>query len=192
MKFLLVCLGNPGQEYVNTRHNIGFKIADALAKRENIDFSSDRLALRAEFNFRGKKIILLKPLTYMNLSGKALLFHMLIEKIPPERILVITDDLSIPFGKLRLKSKGSAGGHNGLKNISELLGNDLYPRLRVGIGSDFPAGKQVDYVLADFKSEEQAGLPLIYDLALKGIDMFIHQGIDHTMTWLNGRNALDM
>lgn len=191
MKFLIVCLGNPGAEYENTRHNIGFMIADRWADHEKVKFESTRLGWKAEIGFKGRTLILLKPSTFMNLSGKALVFHMLSEKIPVERVLVVTDDLALPFGKLRLKGKGSHGGHNGLRNISELLGNDNYPRLRVGIGNDFPAGRQVDYVLSDFNTSELAGVPLVSDLAVKGIEFWAFQGIDHAMTWLNGRNALD-
>jgi len=187
MKFLIIGLGNPGSEYESTRHNIGFMVLDALAKRENIRFSNDKLGLTAEYSFKGRNITLLKPSTFMNLSGKSVMYHMMHRKLDASQIMVVTDDLALPFGTLRLKGKGSHGGHNGLRNIQELLGNDQYPRMRIGIGNQFSPGKQVDYVLNDFNSSEMATLPLICDLALKGIDILVHQGIDHAMTWLNGR-----
>lgn len=189
MKFLIVCLGNPGDEYETTRHNIGFMVADQLAKREGKSWESSRLGWKTEISFKGRTLILLKPSTYMNLSGKAFLFHMVDHKIPIERTLTITDDLALPFGKLRLKGKGSHGGHNGLRNISELLGNDNFPRLRIGIGNNFNPGKQVDYVLNPFSKEEQPFLGEVCELAIKGLEMFAFQGIDHAMTWLNGRSV---
>jgi PTH1 family peptidyl-tRNA hydrolase len=191
MKFLIVCLGNPGPEYHETRHNIGFMVADRLAAREGKTFETTRLGWKTEIAHRGRTLILLKPSTFMNLSGKAFLFHQADQKIPVERTLVVTDDLALPFGKLRLKGKGSHGGHNGLRNISELLGNDNYPRLRIGIGNNFNPGKQVDYVLNPFSKQEQPFLPEVCDLAIQSIEMMAFQGIDHAMTWLNGRK-IDM
>ncbi len=191
MKFLIICLGNPGDEYAQTRHNIGFMVADRLAEREKKMFESTRLGWKTEVSFKGRTLILLKPSTFMNLSGKAFLFHMVDQKIPIERTLTVTDDLALPFGKLRMKGKGSHGGHNGLRNISELLGNDNFPRLRMGIGNNFNPGKQVDYVLNPFSKDEAVHLDSVCDLAIKGIEMLAFQGIDHAMTWLNGKNGLD-
>ncbi len=190
MKFLIVCLGNPGDEYEATRHNIGFMVADQLAKREGKSWESSRLGWKTEISYKGRTLILLKPSTFMNLSGKAFLFHMADQKIAIDRTLTITDDLALPFGKLRLKGKGSHGGHNGLRNISELLGNDNFPRLRIGIGNNFNPGKQVDYVLNPFSKDEQPYLGEVCDLAIKGLEMFAFQGIDHAMTWLNGKNVV--
>lgn len=192
MKYLIIGLGNPGPEYENTRHNIGFMIADALAKREGVKFSTDKYGWTAEYKFKSRTIVLLKPATFMNLSGKALVYHMTHLKIEPGKLMVITDDIAIPFGTFRIKGKGSHGGHNGLRNINELLGNDQYPRMRVGIGNNFSAGKQVDYVLNPFTKSEMAAIPTIEDLAMKGVDIFVHQGIDHAMTWLNGRKAEEL
>lgn len=189
MKFLIVCLGNPGEEYHETRHNIGFMVADRWAARENKSFESTRLGWKTEIPYKGRTLILLKPSTFMNLSGKAFLYHQADQKIPAERTLVVTDDLALPFGKLRLKGKGSHGGHNGLRNISELLGHDNYPRLRMGIGNNFNPGRQVDYVLNPFDKKEQPFLPELCDLAIQGIEMMTFQGIDQAMTWLNGRRV---
>lgn len=159
MKYLIVGLGNIGSEYKNTRHNIGFKILDAFVNASNSSFRTDRLGDVAEVKHRGRTLVCLKPSTYMNLSGKAVRYWMNQEKIPIERVLVITDELALPFGKIRLRAKGSDGGHNGLKSIQEVLGNSNYPRLRFGIGSEFSKGHQVDYVLGEWNAEEIEKLP---------------------------------
>lgn len=158
MKYLIFGLGNIGSEYSETRHNIGFKILDELASSSGIFFTPDKLASKAVVKFKGRTIILLKPTTYMNLSGKAVNYWMQKEKVPIERVLIITDDIALPFGTLRLRGKGSDGGHNGLKNINALLGHHKYARLRFGVGADFGPGKQVDYVLGKWTSEEQKAL----------------------------------
>ena len=147
MKYLVVGLGNIGSEYENTRHNIGFKVLDALAEASNIFFKTDRLGDVAILKHRGRTIFLLKPNTFMNLSGKAVRYWMQNEKIPAERVLIVTDDLALPFGKLRMRAKGSDGGHNGIKSVIEVLGSPVFPRLRFGISNEFNKGGQVNYVL---------------------------------------------
>ena len=155
MKFLIVGLGNIGPEYADTRHNAGFMVLDALAKEQGIKFSTERYASVAEFSMKGRQVTLIKPTTYMNLSGKAVNYWMQAEKIPVENILVITDDLALPFGNLRMKGKGSDGGHNGLKDIQAVLKTQDYARLRFGVGADFHKGQQSDYVLGEWTSEEK-------------------------------------
>jgi len=185
MKFLIAGLGNIGAEYEHTRHNIGFDVLDFLAKKHGISFAIDRHAFRAEFKLKGKTIILLKPTTYMNLSGKALKHHMNSEKTEQSNLLVITDDLALPLGKLRLKPKGSDGGHNGLKSINEHLLSNEYPRLRVGIGSDFSKGKQADYVLGKWKPDEEPIIALSIEKAAEAIEEFCLAGIQNTMNKFN-------
>lgn len=158
MKYLIVGLGNIGAEYENTRHNIGFKTLDALAKASNVVFSPKRLGDIVEVKHKGRKLLLLKPSTYMNLSGKAINYWMQAEKIPLERVLIITDDIALPFGSLRLKGKGSDGGHNGLKSINSVLGRQDYARLRFGVGNDFSKGRQAEYVLGNWNEEESERL----------------------------------
>ena len=153
MKYLIVGLGNIGSEYRNTRHNIGFKVLDAFAEASNIIFSTQRYGDVAQVRVKNKVLFLLKPSTYMNLSGEAVRYWMNKENIPLENVLVIVDDLALPFGAIRIKGKGSDGGHNGLKNIAALVGGQNYARLRFGIGNDFPKGAQVDYVLGNFTEE---------------------------------------
>ncbi len=156
MKYLVFGLGNLGEDYRNTRHNIGFLTLDALAEDSSVSFSPARLGDRTEIKYRGRTLILIKPSTFMNLSGKAVQYWTQQESVPMERVLIVTDDLSIPFGKQRLRNKGSDGGHNGLKNIISLLGRSDFARLRFGIGSDFNKGQQVNYVLSEWdKSEEE-------------------------------------
>jgi len=195
-KFLIVGLGNPGVEYANTRHNIGFKIVDALAvslQKEDVKqsadklFAADKLVFITEGKYRAKTIVIIKPTTYMNLSGKAVNFWMQAEKIPIENVLIITDDLALPFATLRLKKKGSAGGHNGLRDIIETLSTDTFPRLRFGIGSDFTKGKQVDYVLNPWSDEEEKVLPERIGKAVHLIKSFITVGIDRAMSDFNNR-----
>lgn len=187
MKFLIAGLGNIGDEYENTRHNIGFTILDALAKENNIKFSSDRLASVAEHKFKGKTLVLIKPTTFMNLSGKAINYWMQAEKIKQENLLVITDDIALPFGTLRMKTKGSDGGHNGLKNIQETLNSNEYARLRFGVGNEFSKGKQVNYVLGKWSSEEEKELQPRIKLAGEMIQSFASIGIQLTMTSYNNK-----
>lgn len=185
MKFLLVGLGNVGKEYENTRHNIGFKILDRLTKDNSISFELDRLAFVANFRYKSHQIVAIKPTTYMNLSGKALNYWMQKEKISIDNVLVIVDDIAIPFSTLRLKRKGSDGGHNGLKNIQEILGHNTYNRLRFGIGSEFHKGRQVDYVLGEWSKDEDAQLQEKIDKAVESIYVYITQGIDKAMMFAN-------
>ncbi len=159
MKYLIVGLGNIGAEYAETRHNIGFKVLDALAEASNTSFTTVRYGDLATVRHRGRQLLLLKPSTYMNLSGKAVRYWMEQEKIKAENLLVISDDIAIPFGQLRMRQQGSAGGHNGLKNIAELLGTEAFARMRFGVGGDFPRGHQVDYVLGAWSDEERKALP---------------------------------
>ena len=187
MKYLIVGLGNIGSEYVNTRHNIGFKILDALAKASNIFFEPNKLGDTATLKFKGRTLILLKPSTYMNLSGKAVNYYLQKEKIKQENLLIITDDIALPFGTLRLKGKGSDGGHNGLKNIIEVLGNANYARLRFGVGSDFVQGKQINHVLGEFAPEEQSLLSERIEKATQIIKSFTTIGIGRTMSAFNNK-----
>ena len=154
MKYLIVGLGNIGSEYAGTRHNIGFRVLDALAKASNLVFEDKRYGAVASLSVKGQQLVLLKPSTYMNLSGNAVRYWMNKENIPLERLLVVVDDLSLPFGALRMKPSGSDGGHNGLKHIASVLGTQAYARLRFGIGNDFPRGGQIDYVLGHFSEED--------------------------------------
>jgi PTH1 family peptidyl-tRNA hydrolase len=186
MKYLICGLGNPGPEYELTRHNIGFLVLDRFAEKLGADFKSDRLGWVAKGRFKGRTFILLKPSTYMNLSGKALKYWMTQEKIDLENMLVITDDIALPFGKLRMRKKGSSGGHNGLGNIQELLGTEEYARLRFGVGGDFSKGRQVDYVLGNFSEEEIKALPERMDKVGEGILALSTIGIDKAMNVTNG------
>lgn len=185
MKYLIIGLGNIGPEYELTRHNIGFLTLDRLADQEGLSWKSNRLAFTAEYKFKGRNVHMIKPTTYMNLSGKAMNFWMKELKIPKENVLVIVDDVAIPFGKLRLRAKGSSAGHNGLKNIEELTGGQNYPRLRFGIGDDYPKGRQVDYVLGRWSQSEIDELPMIMDKAIDMIKGFCTIGINMTMSQFN-------
>ncbi len=185
MKYLIVGLGNIGSEYEDTRHNIGFNVLDELAKQENLSFENLRYGAVAEYKFKGKTLILLKPSTYMNLSGKAIRYWMQEEKIKPENLLVIVDDLALPFGAIRMRQKGSDAGHNGLKNIQEIFGHNNYSRIRYGIGNNFSRGKQIDYVLGKWSDEEMAQLPLDIDHAIKMIKGFVTIGAARTMNQYN-------
>lgn len=185
MKYLIVGLGNIGPEYAYTRHNIGFNIADELVKQLGGTFSNLRLAYYSEVSFKGKKLYVIKPTTFMNLSGKAVNYWMQELRIPLENVLVIVDDLALPLGKLRLKMKGSSAGHNGLRSIEGLCGGQGYPRLRFGIGDDFPKGRQADYVLSNFYKEEQPELPGLIDLSVELIKSFVTIGPEKTMTAFN-------
>ncbi|MEY2630599.1 MAG: Peptidyl-tRNA hydrolase [Bacteroidota bacterium] len=186
-KYLIVGLGNIGAEYVNTRHNIGFKIVDFVAQKQGISFETAKLGAIAEYSVKGRKLILLKPNTYMNLSGKAVHYWMEKENIPKENVLVITDDLNLPFGTIRIKGKGSDGGHNGLKNIQLLLNATEYPRFRFGISDQFKKGQQVDYVLGEWDEEEKAKLPERYEIAKQIIESFALAGLNNTMNSFNGK-----
>ena len=186
-KYLILGLGNIGAEYANTRHNIGFKIVDFFAKKEGIQFETVKLGSLAEYKFKGRTFLLLKPNTYMNLSGKALKYWMDKEKIPFENILIITDDLNLSFGKIRIKPKGSDGGHNGLKSIHATLNTTDYPRFRFGISDEFKKGKQVDYVLGEWNEDEKAKLPERLELASEIIKSFGTAGLENTMTTFNGK-----
>lgn len=185
MNFLIVGLGNIGVEYANTRHNIGFKVLDAFAKASDTSFISGRYGSTTEVSVRGHKLTLLKPSTYMNLSGKAVNYWMQNLKIKQENILIVLDDLALPFGQLRMRKKGSNGGHNGLRNIDECLGNNEYARLRVGISDNFAKGHQVDYVLGKWTSQEEKELPFIEDNAIAAIKAFVTLGPDRAMNIAN-------
>lgn len=182
---LIVGLGNIGMEYADTRHNIGFMIADELAKQVGATFSTLRYAYYAEYRHRGNNVYVIKPTTYMNLSGKAVNYWMTELKITMENVLVMVDDIALPFGKIRLRPKGSSAGHNGLKSIESLCGGQAYPRLRFGIGDDFPKGRQVDYVLSGFDNDEQAGLPALIERSTQIVNSFVHIGTELTMTQFN-------
>ena len=186
-KFLIVGLGNIGAEYVNTRHNIGFKVLDHFANKEGIHFETVKLGALAEYKIKGRTLFLLKPNTYMNLSGKAVSYWMEKENIPKENILIITDDLNLSFGTIRIKSKGSDGGHNGLKNIQLLLNSVEYPRFRFGISDAFKKGRQVDYVLGEWEEDEKTKLPERLDLAAEIIQSFALAGLNNTMNAYNGK-----
>ncbi|NLX80990.1 MAG: aminoacyl-tRNA hydrolase [Proteiniphilum sp.] len=186
MKYLIVGLGNIGPDYENTRHNIGFMILDALAKASNVVFEDKRYGFVAETRMKNKQLILLKPSTYMNLSGNAIRYWMQKEKIDKRNILVVVDDLALPFGTLRLKGKGSDAGHNGLKHIQSLIGQD-YPRLRFGIGNDFPRGSQINFVLEEFSDEEKQKLDERIDSSVDIIRSFCLAGINVTMNQFNNK-----
>ena len=186
MKYLIVGLGNIGPEYAYTRHNIGFMVVDRMAKEKGVSFDSGRLAFTAEVKHKGRTLHLIKPTTYMNLSGKALNYWMKELKVPIENVMVIVDDLAIPFGSLRMRAKGSDAGHNGLKNIQEILCHNKYPRLRFGIGDDYPKGRQVDYVLSPFSDGEFAELGLLIDKSIEMIYAFSSIGINRAMSQYNG------
>lgn len=185
-KYLIVGLGNKGAKYDNTRHNIGFEIVDALAEKMKTDFESAKLGAIAKFRFKGRVFFLLKPTTYMNLSGKAVRYWLNKEKIPIENTLIICDDLSLPIGTLRIKSKGGAGGHNGLQDIQDLLGTSVYPRLRFGIGNKFSKGKQTDFVLGEWKENEREMLIKRIEKASEAVLSFGTAGLNNTMNGFNG------
>ncbi|HEY9048401.1 MAG TPA: aminoacyl-tRNA hydrolase [Ohtaekwangia sp.] len=185
MKYLIAGLGNIGPEYELTRHNIGFLVLDQLADQHKTNFTTDRLAEKAEFKYKGRSIHLIKPTTYMNLSGKAVAYWLQELKIPKENLLVIVDDLALPFGSLRMRTKGSSAGHNGLKNIEQLLSGQDYSRLRFGIGNDFGKGQQVDFVLSNFSQEEFKQLPEVIGKANEMILSFCTIGAERTMNHFN-------
>ena len=187
MKYLIVGLGNIGEEYRETRHNIGFMVLDALAKASNIVFKDGRYGATTTLSIKGRQLILLKPSTYMNLSGNSVRYWMQQEKIPLENVLVVVDDLALPFGSLRLKGKGSDAGHNGLKHIAAILGTQNYARLRFGIGNNFPKGAQVDYVLGHFDEEDLKQMPERLELAGEIIKSFCLAGLNLTMNQYNNK-----
>ena len=186
-KFLIVGLGNIGDEYANTRHNIGFNVVDAIAKENNLKFIKNKLAEISEYKFKGKILVLIKPNTYMNLSGNAVNYWLQAERILLNNLLVITDDLALPLCALRLKGKGSDGGHNGLKSIQETLNTENYARLRFGISNDFSKGRQVDYVLGKWSAEEEDKISVRIQLAIKIIQDFTTMGLQRTMATYNNK-----
>jgi len=186
MKYLIVGLGNVGAEYEGTRHNSGFMVIDALAKEAHATYVLDRHAYRAEVGWKGRKLILIRPTTYMNLSGKAVKYWLQKEKIDLANLLVVVDDIALPVGKIRMKKQGSHGGHNGLANIEELLGSSNYCRLRIGVGDNFSRGRQIDYVLGKFSEEEQAALEPAIARATEAVKCFATMGADRAMNMYNG------
>ena len=187
MKYLIVGLGNIGDEYRNTRHNIGFMILDAFAEASNISFATERYGDVARVRVKNKQLVLLKPSTYMNLSGNAVRYWKEKENVDIDHILVLVDDLALPFGAVRIKPRGSDAGHNGLKNIAQMLGTDAYPRLRFGIGNDFPRGCQVDYVLGHFTLDQRQQLPTRIDVAIDALKTFCLAGIQTAMNTYNNK-----
>jgi len=185
VKYLITGLGNIGSEYKDTRHNIGFQILDTLAGVSNISFRDKRYGFVAEYKYKARTFILLKPATYVNLSGRAVNYWLQKQKIPIDKLLVLTDDIALPFGSLRLKAKGSHGGHNGLRSISEILGRNDFARLRFGIGDDFPKGFQVDYVLSAWTDDEKKQLPGRIEVCIEIIKSFATIGIERTMNLYN-------
>lgn len=185
MKYLIAGLGNIGAEYELTRHNVGFLVLDQLADKHGGTFGNTRLADKCEFKYKGRTLHLIKPTTYMNLSGKAVAYWMNELKVPKENVLVVLDDIALPFGKIRLRSKGSSAGHNGLKSIEQLLNGQDYARLRFGIGSEFGRGQQVDYVLSNFSKEEMDQLMTPMEKAMDMILSFCTIGVERTMSLYN-------
>ncbi|WP_299365229.1 aminoacyl-tRNA hydrolase [Winogradskyella sp.] len=186
-KFLIVGLGNIGEKYHNTRHNIGFKILDYLAENESISFETAKLGDRSTLKIKGRTLVLLKPSTYMNLSGKAIKYWLDKENVPLENLLVVTDDLNLPFGTLRLKTKGSDGGHNGLKDIQDKLQTTKYNRFRFGISDAFSRGRQIDYVLGEWNDDEYAKLNERLKTSTELIKSFVLAGVNNTMNQYNGK-----
>ncbi len=185
MKFLIAGLGNIGAEYADTRHNIGFRIVDALAAAAGASFASERYGDVARMSLKGRRLVLLKPSTYMNLSGKAVSYWMQHERIPIENVLVVVDDIALPLGTIRLRARGSDGGHNGLSHIILTLDADTFPRLRFGIGGDFPKGLQVDHVLGRWNYDEEKLLPPRIETACEAIKSFATIGLERTMNLFN-------
>jgi peptidyl-tRNA hydrolase, PTH1 family len=186
MKYLIVGLGNPGSKYENTRHNVGFKVVESFAKEREGEFSTEKLAEVSKVKFKGRTIVIIKPTTFMNLSGKAVNYWMQQEKIPLDNVLVITDDIALPFGKLRMKGKGSDGGHNGMKDIQATLNTSAYARLRFGVGSEFNPGSQINYVLGEWHPQEEAAMGERISVAKEFIKGFTSIGLNRTMSnWNN-------
>ena len=191
MEYLVTGLGNIGPEYRNTRHNMGFMVLDAWAQASNAVFSTYRYGDLTEVRFKGRSCILLKPSTYMNLSGNAVRYWLAETGIPVERLMVVSDDLNLPFGTLRMRRGGSSGGHNGLQNIEDLIGTDAYARIRIGIGNDFHDGNQIDFVLGDLTPEQKEMMPGICDRVISGIKDFALVGIDRAMNAFNTRKRTE-
>ena len=187
MKYLVAGLGNIGDEYANTRHNIGFMMLDRLVEEEKTVFADKRYGFVAEYKYRGRMFVLLKPSTYMNLSGRAVNYWLQKEKIELDHLLVLVDDIALPFGTVRLKSKGSDGGHNGLRSINEVLGTQQYARLRFGVGNSFAQGQQIDYVLGEWAEEEAKALPDRLQLTSDLIRSFGAIGLERTMNFFNNK-----
>ena len=187
MKYLIACLGNIGTEYDETRHNIGFKVADRLARDLDTKFTTSRLAQVAEAKIKNRNLLIIKPTTYMNLSGKAVQYYVKQEKIALENVLVVCDDIALPLGTLRLKKQGSGGGHNGLANIIEMLGTNAFCRLRFGIGNDYAKGHQVDFVLGKWKADESSLVDERAEIAVEMVKSFVLQGADRTMNEFNNK-----
>lgn len=191
MNYLVVGLGNIGAEYVNTRHNMGFMVLDAWAKASNLVFSTGRYGSTAELSFKGRKFTLLKPSTYMNLSGKAVRYWMNELNIPIENLIVVCDDLNLPFGTLRMRKSGSSGGHNGLNNINELLGSEAYARIRMGIGNEFARGGQIDYVLGKLSDDEMTQMEELSKKVITACKTYATAGADRAMTALNAKKNVE-
>ena len=189
MKYLIAGLGNIGSEYAETRHNIGFKVLDALAAASNAVFRTERYGDVAEMRFKGRTFLLLKPSTYMNNSGNAVRYWLRKEKVEPAELLVVLDDLALPLGTIRMRAKGNDGGHNGLKSIDACIGTNAYPRLRCGIGHDFRQGQQVDYVLGEWLPEEKETLRSVIGMASEAVLSFGTQGVERTMNLFNKKGA---
>ncbi|MEM8510318.1 MAG: aminoacyl-tRNA hydrolase [Bacteroidota bacterium] len=185
-KFLVVGLGNIGEKYTHTRHNVGFRVLEQLSLEESFVFEDAKLGAIGSFKHKGRSVLCLKPSTFMNLSGKAVNYWIQKEQIPVENILIITDDINLPFGSLRLKAKGSDGGHNGLKDIQRVLNTTSYHRFRFGVGSDFSKGRQIDYVLGKWNSEEEGALPERMKRSTALIRSFVFAGAKNTMNQFNG------
>ncbi len=185
MKYLIAGLGNIGPEYELTRHNIGFLALDYLADQKGAGFEVSRLAYTADFKYKGRTIHLIKPTTYMNLSGKSIRYWLDQLQVPVHNLLVVVDDIALPFGKIRIRAKGSSAGHNGLTDIETVLGTTVYPRLRIGIGDNFARGKQVDYVLSRFSNSELDELPFIFNKSSEAILSFTTIGLERTMNFYN-------
>ena len=188
MKFLIIGLGNIGPEYELTRHNIGFLALDKLADEKGVKFVVERHAFVTDFKYKGRQIYLIKPTTYMNLSGKAVNYWMNKLKIPVSNIIVVVDDIALPFGRMRIREKGSGAGHNGLLDIESSLGSNMYPRMRMGIGDNFSKGRQVDYVLSRFDKQEIEELPFLFDKSGEAILSFATIGIERTMNFYNKKD----
>ncbi|MFT5723330.1 MAG: PTH1 family peptidyl-tRNA hydrolase [Bacteroidia bacterium] len=191
MKYLIVGLGNIGDKYAKTRHNVGFGFLDYLAEQYDFTFKNDRFGAYATHRYRGRNLHFLKPDTFMNLSGNAIQFWMQKLSLEQHQILIITDDLNLPYGTLRMRTKGSDGGHNGLKSIQDVLNGSKYPRIRFGIGAEFSTGQQIDYVLGEWSEAEKAGLPILYAKMKKGIEEMVFRGIGMAMNSLNTKDSIE-
>lgn len=190
-KIIIVGLGNIGEKYINTRHNIGFICADKIAEKHNSTFKDSRYGFVSEFKIKNKIVVLLKPSTFMNLSGNAVSYYLKKEKVSVQQMIIITDDIALPFGQIRIRKKGGAGGHNGLQNIIDVIGNSEFNRIRVGIGNDFSRGSQAEYVLSEWENDEKANLNIILESIVKISDNFVLSGIDNTMNIFNTKNIIN-